>query len=60
MKAVLADLSTPRYLWTAAAGKVKSDAGWGPGGLMRLADVPTDFVQLLDPSQGVVKAIVEV
>ena len=39
MKAVLADLSTPRYLWTAAAGKVKSDAGWGPGGLMRLADV---------------------
>ena len=27
---------------------------------MRLADVPTDFVQLLDPSQGVVKAIVEV
>lgn len=40
MKAVLADLSTPRYLWTAAAGKVKSDAGWGPGGLMRLADVP--------------------
>lgn len=40
MKAVLADLSTPRYLWTAAAGKVKHDAGWGPGGLMRLADVP--------------------
>lgn len=27
---------------------------------MLLADVPTDFVQLLDPSQGVVKAIVEV
>ena len=27
---------------------------------MRLADVPTDFVQLLDPIQGVVKAIVEV
>ena len=40
MKAVLADLSTPRYLWTAAAGKVKHDAGWGPGGLMRLAEVP--------------------
>jgi len=40
VKAVLADLSTPRYLWTAAAGKVKHDAGWGPGGLMRLADVP--------------------
>ena len=39
MKAVLADLSTPRYLWTAAAGRVKHDAGWGPGGLMRLADV---------------------
>ncbi len=27
---------------------------------MRLADVPTDFEQLLDPKQGVVKAIVEV
>jgi len=40
MRAVLADLSTPRYLWTAAAGRVKSDAGWGPGGLMRLTDVP--------------------
>jgi len=39
VKAVLADLSTPRYLWTAAAGRVKHDAGWGPGGLMRLADV---------------------
>lgn len=40
MRAVLADLSTPRYVWTAAAGKVKHDAGWGPGGLMRLTDVP--------------------
>ena len=40
MRAVLADLSTPRYLWTAAAGKVKQDAGWGPGGLMRLTDMP--------------------
>lgn len=26
---------------------------------MRLSDVPTDFAQLLDPSQGVIKAIVE-
>jgi threonine dehydrogenase-like Zn-dependent dehydrogenase len=40
VRAVLADLSTPRYIWTAAAGKVKHDAGWGPGGLMRLTDVP--------------------
>lgn len=40
MKAVLADLSTPRYIWTAAAGKVKHDAGWTAGGLMRLTDVP--------------------
>lgn len=40
MRAVLADLSTPRYLWTAAAGRLKSDVGWGPGGVMRLADVP--------------------
>ena len=27
---------------------------------MKLADVPTDFAQLLDPARGVVKAIVEV
>lgn len=40
MKAVLADLSTLRYVWTAAAGRVKSDAGWGPGGLMRLVELP--------------------
>ncbi len=40
MRAVLADLSTRRYVWTAAAGKVKRDAGWGPGGLMRLVDLP--------------------
>lgn len=40
MKAVIADLSTPRYIWTAAAGKVKHDAGWSRGGLMRLEEVP--------------------
>lgn len=40
MKAVLADLSTPRYVWTAAAGRVKHDAGWGPGGLLRMVDLP--------------------
>lgn len=40
VKAVLADLSTPRYVWTAAAGRVKHDAGWGPGGLLRLVDIP--------------------
>ncbi len=40
MRAVLADLSTRRYVWTAAAGKVRDNAGWGPGGLMRLTDIP--------------------
>lgn len=42
MRAVLADLSTQRYLVTAAAqklprGKGKA-AGWGPGGLLSLAE----------------------
>jgi threonine dehydrogenase-like Zn-dependent dehydrogenase len=44
MRAVLADLSTPRYLLTRAAqhapGGVGARAGWGPGGVLRLADLP--------------------
>lgn len=40
MRAMLANTSTSRYLWTAAAGRVKSDAGWGPGGILQLTDVP--------------------
>lgn len=40
MKAVLADLSTTRYVWTAAAGRFKRDAGWSPGGLMRMVEMP--------------------
>ena len=39
MRAVLADLSTPRYLWTAAAQKAPRGlgkrAGWGRGGVLR-------------------------
>ena len=31
MRAVLADLSTPRYLWTAAAGKDQAGCGLGSG-----------------------------
>ncbi len=42
MRAVVADLSTPRYLLTAAAQKLPwgrgAGAGWGPGGLIRLVD----------------------
>jgi len=42
MRAVLADLSTQRYLFTAAAQKVPrgagKSAGWGPGGLLRLTE----------------------
>ncbi len=38
MQAVLADLSTPRYLLTALAGRVKDDAGWSRGGLLSLRD----------------------
>ena len=45
MRAVIADLSTHRYLLTAAAQKVPQgrgkSAGWGPGGLLRMAsDLP--------------------
>ena len=44
MRAVLADLSTQRYLLTAAAQKIPQGrgkaAGWGPGGLLRATDLP--------------------
>ncbi len=42
MHAVVADLSTRRYLFTAAAQRLPRGrgrrAGWGPGGLLRLAE----------------------
>ncbi|NQU36878.1 MAG: zinc-binding alcohol dehydrogenase, partial [Actinobacteria bacterium] len=42
MRAVLADLSTQRYLATAAAQKLPRGggkaAGWGPGGMLRLVE----------------------
>ena len=38
MRAVVADLSTPRYIFTAVAGKARPSAGWGPGGLLSLQD----------------------
>lgn len=38
MRGILATPTTPRYLWTAAAGKVRHQAGWGPGGILRLVD----------------------
>jgi threonine dehydrogenase-like Zn-dependent dehydrogenase len=42
VRAVIADVSTPRYLLTAAAQQLPrglgSAAGWGPGGLIRLVD----------------------
>ncbi len=46
MRAILADIAIPRYLYTAAAQKVPGgrgrSAGWGPGGLIRLVeDEPT-------------------
>lgn len=36
MRAVLADMSTPRYVLTAALSRVKDDAGWSRGGLLSL------------------------
>lgn len=41
MRGILANTSTGRYLWTAAAGRVKNDAGWGPGGILQFErDLP--------------------
>jgi hypothetical protein len=34
MRAVLAELSTPRYLWTSLARRVRDDVGWSRGGLL--------------------------
>ncbi len=46
MRGVLADLSTPRFLLTRAAQVLPrgwgSAAGWGPGGVLRLADDLTE------------------
>ena len=46
MRAILADIAIPRYLYTAASQKLPKGkgkgAGWGPGGLLRLLeDEPT-------------------
>lgn len=44
MRAVVARTTTPRYLWTATAGRLKHDAGWGRGGILGLdedVDVPS-------------------
>ena len=38
MRAIVARTTTPRYLWTASAGRIKRDAGWGPGGILGLSD----------------------
>ena len=41
MRAIIAETTVPRYLWTTAAQRIRSDAGWRPGGLLRLvADAP--------------------
>ena len=44
MRAVVANVSTPRYVLTAAAQKVPQGrgkgAGWGPGGIVRMREVP--------------------
>lgn len=56
MRAVVADLSTPRYLFTAAAQKAPkhlgSRAGWGPGGVLRWRD---DFATPRLPGPGWVR-----
>ena len=46
MRAILADIAIPRYVYTSAAQKLPGgrgkNAGWGPGGLLRLLeDEPT-------------------
>lgn len=47
MRALLADVSTPRYLFTAAAQQLPrglgASAGWGPGGMLRSVDDHPDL-----------------
>lgn len=38
MRAVVAETTVPRYLWTTAAGRLRSDAGWRRGGLFRFVE----------------------
>jgi len=38
VRAVVADLTVPRYLATAARARLRDDAGWRRGGLLRLVD----------------------
>lgn len=49
MRALLADIAVPRYVYTAAAQKLPrgrgKNAGWGPGGILRLIeDEPTPIL----------------
>jgi threonine dehydrogenase-like Zn-dependent dehydrogenase len=38
MRAIVAETTVPRYLWTTAAGRLRHDAGWQRGGLLRLVE----------------------
>jgi threonine dehydrogenase-like Zn-dependent dehydrogenase len=38
MRAIVAETTVPRYLWTTAAQRLRHDAGWQRGGLLRLVD----------------------
>ena len=41
MRALVADLSTARAAWTAAALRVRHDAAWRRGGVLRMEELPT-------------------
>lgn len=41
MRALVADLSPARAAWTAVASRIRHDAPWRPGGVLRLEEVPT-------------------
>ncbi len=60
MRAVVADLTIPRYVTTAARARLRDDAGWRRGGLLRLReDVPApqlpgpDWVRLRTELAGI-------
>jgi len=38
MRAVVAETTVARYLWTTAAGRLRADAGWRRGGLFRFEE----------------------
>ena len=52
MRGVLANLSVPAYLLTAAGRRVKDDIGWSRAGLLSLRhDLPLSLIHISEPTR---------